>query len=151
MSEPILEADAEIYQYVGDEIILTWKMKRGFKEANYIKVFFLIEDQIKKKQDHFLKMYGTMPEFKAGVHDREVIVDQIGELKSEITCSGDILDATARIQSLCNKLGHKLLVLSAILDRLPFGPEFLITNIGPVSLRGKEETLNLFAVNRRYD
>jgi adenylate cyclase len=46
MSEPILETGAEIYQYVGDEIVLTWKMKTGLVEANCIRLFFLIEDQI---------------------------------------------------------------------------------------------------------
>jgi adenylate cyclase len=46
MSEPIPETSAEIYQYVGDEIVLSWKMKAGIEEAGCIRVFFLIEDQM---------------------------------------------------------------------------------------------------------
>ena len=34
MSEPILETDAEIYQYVGDEVVLTWPFRRGVEELN---------------------------------------------------------------------------------------------------------------------
>ena len=46
MSEPILETDAQIYQYVGDEVVLTWTRKRGLTEGNCIRVFFLIEEHL---------------------------------------------------------------------------------------------------------
>ena len=84
MSEPILETDAEIYQYVGDEVVLTWRMKAGLEEGACIRAFFLIEDQIRANRELFLSRYGVVPEFKAGVHAGTVITAQIGELKSEI-------------------------------------------------------------------
>ncbi len=148
MSEPILETDAEIYQYVGDEVVLTWKMRNGLEEANCIRVFFLIEDQIRAHRDHFLQAYGVVPEFKAGVHAGEVIIAQIGELKSEIVYNGDVLNTTARIQALCNELGQKLLVSAELMERLSLGPEYTVIELGAVPLRGKAETFGLCAVNR---
>lgn len=148
MSEPILETDAEIYQYVGDEIVLTWKMRRGLEVANCIRVFFLIEDQIHAHRDYFLQTYGVVPEFKAGVHAGEVITAQIGELKREIVYNGDVLNTTARIQALCNQLGQKLLVSAELMERLSLGPEYTTLELESVPLRGKAEALSLCAVNR---
>ena len=148
MSEPILETNAEIYQYVGDEIVLTWKMRKGLNEASCLRVFFLIEDQIQAHRDHFLQTYGVVPEFKAGVHTGEVITAQIGELKSEIVYNGDVLNTTARIQAQCNQLGQKLLVSKELMERLSLGPDYGVTELGAIPLRGKAEALELFAVNR---
>jgi adenylate cyclase len=148
MSEPILEADAEIYQYVGDEIVLTWKMRRGLEADSCIRVFFLIEDQVHAHRDYFLQTYGVVPEFKAGVHAGEVITAQIGELKREIVYNGDVLNTTARIQSLCNQLGQKLLVSVELMERLSLGPEYTVLELASVPLRGKAEALALCAVNR---
>ena len=148
MSEPILETNAEIYQYVGDEVILTWKMRNGLEEANCLRVFYLIEDQIHAHRDHFLQTYGVVPEFKAGVHAGEVIIAQIGELKSEIVYNGDVLNTTARIQAQCNQLGQKLLVSAELMETLSVGPEYTVFKLGPVPLRGKAEALELCAVSR---
>ncbi len=148
MSEPILKTGAEIYKYVGDEIILTWKMRSGLKEDSCIRLFFLIEDQIHAHRDHFLQAYGVVPEFKAGVHAGEVITAQMGELKSEIVYNGDVLNTTARIQALCNQFCQKLLVSAELVDSLSLGPEYTVVELGPVPLRGKAEELELYAVNR---
>ncbi len=148
MSEPTLRAGAKIYKYVGDEIILTWKMRSGLEENSCIRLFFLIEDQIHAQRDHFLKAYGVVPEFKAGVHAGEVITAQMGELKSEIVYNGDVLNTTARIQALCNQFCQKLLVSAELVDSLSLGPEYTVVELGPVPLRGKAEELELYAVNR---
>ena len=147
MSEPILETGAEIYKYVGDEIILTWKMRGGVEEDSCIRLFFLIEDQINARRDHFLQTFGVVPEFKAGVHAGEIITSQMGELKSEIVYNGDVLNTTARIQALCNQFGQKLLVSTELIENLSLGPEYTVLELGPVPLRGKTEALELCTVN----
>jgi adenylate cyclase len=147
MSEPILKTGAEIYKYVGDEIILTWKMRSGLEENSCIRLFFLIEDQIHAQRDHFLKAYGVVPEFKAGVHAGEVITAQMGELKSEIVYNGDVLNTASRIQAHCNQLGQKLLVSAELMESLSIGQEYKVLELGPVSLRGKAEELELCAVD----
>lgn len=148
MSEPILETNAEIYQYVGDEVVLTWKMKAGLEEAACIRVFFLIQDQIHAHRDRFLEQYGFVPDFKAGVHAGVVITAQIGEVKSEIVHNGDVLNTTARIQALCNELDRQLLVSSSLVEQLTLGSEYEVESLGTVSLRGKEGPVELCAVSR---
>ena len=80
---------------------------------------------------------GVVPEFKAAVHARDVIMAQIGDIRSEIVFNGDVLNTTARIQATCNQLGHKLPASEELVQRLTLGPEYTVRSPGPVPLRGK--------------
>lgn len=146
LSEPILQTDAEIYQYVGDEVVLTWTMKSGLDEASCIRIFFLIEDQIRAHANRFMEAYGVVPDFKAGLHAGEVITAQIGELKSEIVYNGDVLNTAARIQASCNRLDRRLLVSAPLIEQLELGPEYSVEVMGAIPLRGKGEPMDLFSV-----
>lgn len=39
IAEPVLATNAQIYQYIGDEVVLTWPMARGLRDANCVRVF----------------------------------------------------------------------------------------------------------------
>jgi adenylate cyclase len=39
LSEILVEYNAEVYQYVGDEAVLTWKVKEGFKRQQCIELY----------------------------------------------------------------------------------------------------------------
>ena len=88
----------EIYEYVGDEVVLTWKEERGIKDANCIRVFFDIDSVIEKKTQRYLDQFGVVPEYKAGVHVGEVMTAEIGDLKRGLVFNGDVLNTGARIQ-----------------------------------------------------
>ena len=42
ISRPIIESEAEIYKYVGDEVIIMWPLEKGIKEPNCVDLFFYI-------------------------------------------------------------------------------------------------------------
>jgi len=110
ITEPVLTTKAEIYQYVGDEIVFNWTMKNGIKDLNCLRIFFLIKKRVEESRDQYLSEYGVVPEFKAGVHFGKVTIGQIGNLKREIVFNGDVLNTTSRIQDLCNTYHHDLLI-----------------------------------------
>jgi adenylate cyclase len=145
MTKPILEKEARIYQYVGDEIVLTWNFKNGIKNNNCIEIFFRITDMIEQHSLYFNKKYGVIPEFKAGIHFGSVIRAQIGDLKKEIIFNGDVLNTTARIQSMCNELGKKLLISEELFNHLEIKPN-KSSDLGFISLKGKENKLKLFSI-----
>ena len=95
---PILQTKGEIYQYVGDEIIISWRMKNGIEQANCIECFYAIQTAILSNQDNYLKKYNCIPVFKAGLHYGKVMVGEMGRVKKEITFSGDVLNTASRIQ-----------------------------------------------------
>ena len=50
MTQAIIETDGEIYQYVGDEIVVSWKMDMGLENYNCINCFFKIKSILNDNQ-----------------------------------------------------------------------------------------------------
>jgi adenylate cyclase len=146
ISQPVLQTKAEIYQYVGDEVVLTWPVAQGFEEFNCIRCFFLFRGNLERHSDNYMKEFGVRPQFKAGLHFGKVICAQIGDLKREIVYNGDVLNTTARIQSECNTYQRDCLVSGQLIKRLGESNEFTWDKIGSVTLRGKESEVDLFSV-----
>ena len=147
MTNPILETDGEIYQYVGDEIVVSWTETKGLYNSNCIECFRKIETELLEKSDAYLKKFGLVPSFKAGFHIGEVTTGEIGIIKKDIIYTGDVLNTTARIQAECNNYKAKVLISNHLLKKLPKGNEFSFTNIGKLTLRGKSEEIKLYSVD----
>jgi adenylate cyclase len=145
-SEAILEREAEIYQYVGDELVLTWPVEVGLKDANCIRVFFEILAEVERRREYYLTEFGHVPEFKAGIHFGDVITAEVGDLKKDIVYNGDVLNTTARIESLCNEYGHQLIASEALVSQLKLPSFIAAIPLGPVVLRGKAEAIPLMAL-----
>jgi adenylate cyclase len=145
---PILNSRGEIYQYVGDEIVITWKMDRGLKDAACIRCFFDIQELLLKRSPYYLKKYGFKPEFKAGIHYGHVMTGEIGVIKRDIIFSGDVLNTAARIQGKCNDFGVDLLLSKHIIEKLSLPPNALQPEkMGELHLRGKQKRISLYTIN----
>jgi len=142
MTNAIIETKGRIYQYVGDEIIISWNLEDGLKNANCINCFFLIKKALQIKKNTYEEKYGVSPAFKAALHYGKVTRGQVGLIKKELLFTGDVLNTTARIQSLCKELNADFLVSDTLRKLLP-NSEFDFNNKGAFSLRGrkKEEIL----------
>lgn len=146
VSQPVLQTRAEIYKYVGDEVILTWKVEPGLEHSNCLRAFFLFRESLLRNGAHYLKKFGVQPRFKAGVHYGVVVSAQMGDLKQEIVYNGDTLNTAARIRDACTAYGRDCLVSGALMHRLLPGDGFQWERIDTVTLRGKETEVELFSV-----
>lgn len=143
----ILYYRGEIYKYVGDEIIITWKMTSGLKNANCINCFFQIQETLRQKAPVYQEKYGLVPEFKAGLHYGFVMAGEVGVIKRDIEFSGEVLNIAARIQSKCNELGVDLLFSEYLGIELQLtNNSYTVKEVGNVLLRGKETSLKLFTI-----
>lgn len=148
ISEPLLQTSARIYQYVGDEVVFTWRMNDGIKNNNCLKLFFLIDQQIQKKKDHYLEKYGVIPEYKAGLHCGEVIAAVVGDIKKELIYNGDVLNTTSRIRSYCSEIGERFIASSDMISRLKnIESQFSTKPLGISQLKGKKNIVGLFSIN----
>lgn len=145
MSDPIINSFGEVYQYIGDEIVISWKPDSGISEANCIKCFYDIRDRLNEQREVLLQEYGFEIGFKAGIHFGEVTIGEIGALKKEIVFIGDVLNTTARIQSLCKKLNTDLLISGAIKELLPHS-NYQYSSKGKIELEGRNKKEELFSV-----
>ncbi len=147
LSDPIMDRRAEIYRFVGDEVILTWPLSCGVRDANCVRVFVEIMAQIHGRREYYLNAFGHVPEFKAGVHYGEVVTAEIGDVKKEISYLGDVLNTTARIQSKCNEMGQLLIASQELVDELEL-PEYVQPQpLGQIALRGKAHTTALVGLH----
>jgi adenylate cyclase len=146
ISRPVMMAGAEIYLYVGDEVVLTWELDRGLRDANCIRVYALINTAVTARADEYRQKYGVAPEYKAGVHCGPVISAQIGDIKREIVYNGDVVNTTSRIQEMCGGLDVDLLVSGDVMRRLDLPAAYAVDELGPTPIRGKEQQVELFSV-----
>lgn len=147
MTDAILETNGEIFQYVGDEIVVSWPEKTGLKNSNFIDCFSKISKVFNDKKSAYINQFGLVPEFKAGFHIGEVTTGEIGIIKKDIIYTGDALNTTARIQSECNNYGVRALISEELATKLNQDPNFSFTEIGKLKLRGKQDAIQLFAIN----
>ena len=149
MSQAIIKNEGEVYQYVGDEIIISWELKHGIRNNHCLNCFFDIKAAFNAKSTWFQEQYGVVPSFRAGLHCGQVTTGEIGELKKDIMFSGDVLNTAARLQAGCKDFDVDYLVSKDLLNLLTPANEltsFDIQAMGEVALRGKEEKVTLFTV-----
>jgi len=144
----ILNHKGEIYQYVGDEIVISWQMDNGVENANCIHCFFDVQAYLLERKDYYMAKYdGIYPEFKAGLHYGHVMAGEVGVVKRDIAFSGDVLNTTARIQSKCNELGVNILLSKFLLDKLALQKNvFHPQRLGDILLRGKQQKVMLYTL-----
>ncbi|WP_025743521.1 adenylate/guanylate cyclase domain-containing protein [Aquimarina pacifica] len=147
LSDAMIEYSGEIYQYVGDEMVVSWKQKKGIKNTNCLHCFFAMKEALKRKEDEFIKNFGICPTFKAGFHYGAVTTGEIGSVKKEIIFTGDVLNATARIQGLCNQYQVDILISGDLYKILKLGPDFKVKPLGKTELRGKSTLIELYTTN----
>ena len=139
--------EAEVYQYVGDEAVLTWSEKKALKKLNYVHAFFAFRNRLESKKEYYQNTYGVIPEFKAGANLGMCTVTEVGDLKREICYHGDTLNTAARIEELCNDYEADFLVSESLHEKLEHQAGFIFEHVGHVELKGKVNKVGIFKVS----
>ena len=148
LTSAILAHKVEVYQYVGDEAVLTWSLNNGFENANCLEVYYTFMKTLESKSAYYNQTYGFVPFFKAGVHLGEVTVSEVGTIKREIAYHSDVLNTAARIQGKCNEFKAELLISEDLKDKIDPSTGFEYEHIGGISLKGKEQLVNIYRVRK---
>ena len=148
VAEPVLATGGRIVQYVGDEVMVSWPMKRAEKDGAPLLFYFLVEDRVARNAAQYQERYGAVPRFKAGVHGGWVVTAEVGDIKRDIVHSGDVVNTAARIEGECRPRGHRLLVSRELAERMRVSEHVSITDLGEAELRGKSETVGICVAER---
>jgi adenylate cyclase len=149
----IFRFNAQVYQYVGDEIVLTWAIRKDSPTLACIEFFFACESRFKKRTPYYLRKYGQAPQFKAGLHMGTVTAVEVGEIKRDIAYHGDTLNTASRIQNLCNEYDRQFLSSMDFLNNSGADKYYHIESLGMVELKGKSQAMEIAAikVQRRHE
>ncbi|MEM1272126.1 MAG: adenylate/guanylate cyclase domain-containing protein, partial [Bacteroidota bacterium] len=118
----------------------------GLRDNSCIRCFFAMKADLRAKAGWYRREFGVAPDFKAGLHVGEVTTGEIGALKKEIIFTGDVLNATARIQGLCNTHEVDLLVSGELVSRLQLNGGADVESLGQCVLRGKTQRVELHTI-----
>ncbi len=148
LTDVVVNYHVQIYQYVGDEVVFTWKKEIGLQNNNCIKAFFKFKEILKSKENYYKEKYGFLPEFKAGLNCGLVTVAEVGEMKKEIAYHGDAINIAARIRSACSDLNKRLLVSADLLSQLKnVDLEYKVESVGITKLKGKKNFVGVFSID----
>lgn len=147
ITDLVIYANGEIYKYMGDEMIVSWRMEQGLHNADCLQCFFAIQECIESNAETYKQKYGFIPHFKAGLHCGRVIIGELGVVKQTIEFSGDVLNTTARIQGQCNQFHKDILISADLLNQLPQN-QYCIEKLGEIALKGKSSSTSIYTVSK---
>ena len=161
VSDPISDHQGEIYQYVGDQMVVTWTeaagagVRKGGGRKGAVRPLdcvFALKQTLADLAPAYLKEYREAPAIRAALHYGEVVVGEIGDAKRDIAFHGDVLNATARLEGVAREYQGFFIASAVALDRLsgpggwPSGYDY--RRLGPLPLRGKSAPVEAVLVTQ---
>ncbi len=148
LTDPIVAARGEIHNYVGDEVIATWKLEDGKPPARSVAACFAAIDRLAQRAPDYRREFGAAVHVRAGLHCGPVVTGEMGSVKREIVFLGDTVNTAARIQELCRQTGDRVIASADLIERLELPPGVAKRSLGDLRLRGKGADLALYALTK---
>lgn len=145
ITDSIITNYGEIYRYVGDEVVVSWKPTKGIKNAHCLRAFFDAKKAIHLNREKYLNSYGLVPTFTAGYHIGKVIVGEIGEVKSQISFIGNVMYETTEIEKNCKKVEVDNLVSESLINLIELPLIYVSNNVGTLET-SEENSIHLFSI-----
>jgi adenylate cyclase len=146
LSGPIVLRHGQIHKYVGDELIATWPLARGLKDATCVRACFAALGRLVAHGADYEREFGATAQVRASLHCGAVVVGEMGSVKKEIALLGDTLNTAARLVDACRESGEQVIASADLLDRLVLPQGVAARPLGLVRLRGKEQAIGLCAL-----
>jgi len=146
-AEPVAASRGEIYQYVGDEIVVTWTEEEGRREARPLRCFFLMQEALAGLAPGFRERFAAEPGLRAALHLGEVIAGEVGEQRRAIVFHGDVMNTAARLEQATRDIGARFIASADAMAALGPQPDLDLTDLGALELRGRKEPIRASAVD----
>ena len=138
----------EVHAYVGDEVIVTWRVTAALPAGRCIDCFFAIEDRIAEQADSYRREFGLVPSFRGGLHAGLVAISECGNSRRQIAFFGDAVNVAARLQEYCKEAGRPLLISGDLVRLATPNSDLAVEPLGSTPLRGRATPIDVFAVKR---
>jgi adenylate cyclase len=145
-SDPVDDHRGEIYQYVGDEMVVTWTEAEGRPEGRPIACFAAIEAGLAAATPEFVRDFGLAPRVRGALHVGPVVVGEVGARKRDIVFHGDVMNTTSRLEQVARELDRRLVVSADAMGRLAEAERYALEDLGARVLRGRASPIQIYAV-----
>ena len=138
--------DGEVYQYVGDEIVVTWTVQEGRRHARPVRCFLAIAAALATAEAGLEREFGIAPRVRGALHAGPVISGEVGKTKREIVFHGDVMNTTARLEQLTRDLDRSFIVSAEALARIDERAGYVVEDLGERTVRGRAAPVLVYAV-----
>ncbi|TRW27216.1 hypothetical protein FMM05_00835 [Flavobacterium zepuense] len=136
LSSLVLDLGGEVYQYVGDEAVVTWEIKPRFNFEDCLLLHYRLAARLSKKNSFYIKNHGISPSFRSSVHSGAVSAAMVGEYKKEIAYHGGVLNLCARLQVVCRDYNADLVVSENIYKMVSHCENYKFLSLTGIVLKG---------------
>lgn len=145
-SGPVEDHGGEIYQYVGDEMVVTWTLRDARPAARPIACFFAIEAAVGGAAGDFERDFGVAPRLRAALHAGPVIAGEVGESRRAIVFHGDVMNTASRLEEAARTLARRFVASADALARLDGLEAYALEDLGLQPLRGRAKPVHVHAI-----
>ncbi len=136
LSHVAIAHGGEIYQFVGDEAVITWKVSGGFNYWKCVDLYFNYMRQLRAKENMFLQKYGGVPVFRCAIHTGVVSTALVGDYKKEIAYHGEVLHLCSRLRSVCKEHDAHVLISGAFWASAAHVTQYISQSVPLLELKG---------------
>ena len=150
IAEPVRLHKGAIDDYIGDMAMITWPRARGVTDARCIRCVFAILDTFAVDAEYWRNRFGQLPTFRAALHGGSVVTAEIGVDRHKISYFGDVVNTTARIETLCRELNASVLISRELLDHIPELPDVItVFSRGEHAVKEKDRRVEVLSLEYR--
>jgi len=139
----------EIYRYVGDEIVISWPVEKGTRNANCIRTYYHARSTISKRREFYLQEYGFVPTFRAGMHLGRIMCGEVGDVKTQLVFLGEALYICSQILKSCKQLETPLLLTETLMSKIDLPNIYEVLPMGILDSEVNASSLEFFTLNEK--
>jgi len=149
LSVCLIQSSGDLYQFVGDEAVVTWRVDNKHEFLNGIELSYRFSKRLKAKSNYYQSHFGLVPHFTGALNAGMVTVAEVGgEPKTEIAYHGDVLNTAARLLEQAKLNNIPLIVAESVYQGLAgIIHHYNISYCGEMILRGKSDPLSYYTLN----
>jgi adenylate cyclase len=142
----VVDYRGEVLDYVGDEIIVTWRERGGAVDCRPLRCFVAMRDELSRASGQFEREFGAVPRIRGSLHFGPVIVGEIGDVKRAIVFNGDVMNTAARLEELSRDVDGGFLASRAAMQRFNSAPPFAVRDLGCLPIRGRADGIDVIGI-----
>lgn len=58
LTESLIRTEAEVYQYVGDEVVLSWPIEKAIENENCLNAHYIFQEVLENRRAYYEAQYG---------------------------------------------------------------------------------------------
>jgi adenylate cyclase len=143
----VVDYRGEVLNYIGDEVIVTWRESSGAIECRPLRCFTAMRDALAQASSQFEREFGAAPRIRGSLHFGPVIVGEIGDIKRAIVFNGDVMNTAARLEELSRSVDGGFLASRAAMERFNSAPPFATRDLGRLPIRGRADGIDVVGID----